>query len=309
VRVRVGISACLLGREVRWDGGHRRDPLIARLFGSFVEWVPVCPEVELGLGVPREPIELSGSAVHPRLLGTRSGRDLTGAMDRFARRRVDELARFDLAGYVSKSESPSCGLASARIDGRPGATGAFARVLVERLPLLPVEEEARLRDAAIREHFVERVLAHARWRHALARGMTLARLVAFHTAHDLVLRAHSPAAHRRLAKLVARASARRLTPAVPRYEHGFMRALAVPPTPAGHARALVDVIRRLSPDLGAAERAALLRLVGGYRRGRVPLGAVMTVVRRHVRRLDVAELRRQVYLAPATPRCTSMPRW
>jgi uncharacterized protein YbgA (DUF1722 family) len=230
-------------------------------------------------------------------------------MGRFARRRVDELARLDVAGYVSKSESPSCGLASARIDGRPGATGAFVRVLIERLPLLPVEEEVRLRDAAVRAHFVARVLAHARWRHALARGMTRARLVAFHAAHDLLLRAHSPAAHRRLGELVAGASARRLTPAVSRYERGFMRALAVPPTRAGHARVLADMMRRLSPDLGAGERAALQRLVAAYRRGRVPLGAVTTAVRRHVRRLDVAELRRQVYLGPETPRCTKMPRW
>src|SRR5262249_44747032 len=210
------------------------------------------------------------------------------------RRRVDELARLDLAGYVSKSESPSCGLASARIDGRSGATGAFARVVVERLPLLPIEEETRLRDAAVRENFVVRVLAYARWRNALAHGMTRARLVAFHAAHDLLLRARSPAAHRRLWELVARTSAPRLLPTVQRYERGFMRALAVPPTRAGHARALADVSRRLSPDLGAGERAALLRLVGAYRRGRVPLGAVMTVVRRHVRRFGVADLRRQV---------------
>src|SRR5438046_2947460 len=176
--LRPGISACLLGQAVRYDGGHKRDPFLAETLGRFVEWVPVCPEVELGLGVPREPIRLEGDAAAPRLVAAKSRRDLTRAMTRLARARAAELARLDLVGYVFKKDSPSCGMERVRVHGggrpRRRGTGLFARALMERLPLLPVEEEGRLGDAALRASFVERVFAHARWKGALAAGMTRA---------------------------------------------------------------------------------------------------------------------------------------
>src|SRR5205823_12948479 len=180
--LRLGISACLLGQAVRYDGGHKRDPFLERTLGRFVEWVPVCPEVELGLGVPREPIRLEGDPAAPRLVAAKSRRDLTRAMTRFARARAAELARLDLVGYVFKKDSPSCGLERVRVHGggrpRRRGTGLFARALMERLPLLPVEEEGRLGDAALRARFVERAFAHARWQGALAARMTRARLAA-----------------------------------------------------------------------------------------------------------------------------------
>src|SRR5256712_3236556 len=186
--LRLGISACLLGQAVRWDGGHKRDPFLAETLGRFVEWVPVCPEVELGLGVPREPIRLEGDPVAPRLVAATSRRDLTRAMTRLARARVAELARLDLVGYVFKKDSPSCGMERVRVHGggppRPRGTRLFARALMERLPLLPVEEEGRLGDAALRESFIERVLAYARWKGAVAAGLTRPRPAALHAAHQ-----------------------------------------------------------------------------------------------------------------------------
>src|SRR5213593_221035 len=155
--LRLGISACLLGQAVRYDGGHKRDPFLAETLGRFVEWVPVCPEVELGLGVPREPIRLEGDPAAPRLVAAKSRRDLTRAMTRLARARAAELARLDLVGYVFKKDSPSCGMERVRVHGggRPlrRGTGLFARALMTRLPLLPVEEEGHLRDAALCESF------------------------------------------------------------------------------------------------------------------------------------------------------------
>src|SRR5213593_2155080 len=155
--LRLGISACLLGQAVRWDGGHKRDRFLAATLGRFVEWVPVCPEVELGLGVPREPIRLEGDPAGPRLVAANSRRDLTRAMTRLARARVGQLARLDLVGYVLKKDSPSCGMEGVRVHGggRPlrRGTGLFARALMTRLPLLPVEEEGHLRDAALCESF------------------------------------------------------------------------------------------------------------------------------------------------------------
>src|SRR5213080_2301917 len=193
--LRLGISACLLGQAVRYDGGHKRDPFLAETLGRFVEWVPVCPEVELGLGVPREPIRLEGDPAAPRLVAAKSRRDLTRAMTR------------------------------------------LARALMERLPLLPVEEEGRLGDAALRASFVERVFAHARWKGALAAGMTRARLAAFHAAHERLLLANHPAACRRLGALVANAGKRPLRAVVADYGAGFMEALRTQAPPSTRRRA------------------------------------------------------------------------
>jgi uncharacterized protein YbgA (DUF1722 family)/uncharacterized protein YbbK (DUF523 family) len=301
--VRLGISACLLGREVRWDGGHRRDPFLTDLLGRFAEWVPVCPELELGLGVPREPIRLVGDPAHPRLVAPGSGRDLTDAMARWARRRAGELARLDLSGYVLKRDSPSCGMARVPVHGGRGAprrrgVGAFARPLMERLPLLPVEEEGRLHDAALRESFVERVFAYDRWRRAVREGMTRGRLVAFHTAHKLLLLAHAPDAYRRLGRIVAGAKRRPLGRVVSDYGTGLMRALAVPATPPRHANVLEHMTGWLSPGLDRGSRADLVGMIADYRRGLVPLVVPLTLVRHHVRRLGVAYLAAQTYLEP-----------
>lgn len=163
-RPRVGISACLLGQEVRWNGEHRREPWLVEVLGERVEWVPVCPEVELGLGVPREPIRLVGDPGSPRLVAERSGRDHTSAMIRLAEERVGALAALGLAGYVTKRDSPSCGLAGVPVHPggppappAPAGTGLFVRVLRARMPGLAVEDEVRLRDPAVREAFLARL--------------------------------------------------------------------------------------------------------------------------------------------------------
>jgi len=248
--LRLGISACLLGQAVRWDGGHKRDPFLAAL-GRFVEWVPVCPEVELGLGAPREPIRLEGDPAAPRLVAASSRRDLTRAMTRLARARAAELARLDLVGYVFKKDSPSCGMERVRVHGEGGrplrrGTGLFARALMERLPLLPVEDEGRLHDAALRARFIERVFAYARWKGAVAAGMTRRRLAAFHAAHERLLRANHPTACRRLGALVANAGKRPPRAVVAAYGAGFMEALRTAP-PSTRRRAPAPPAARRSP--------------------------------------------------------------
>ena len=301
--IRVGVSACLLGREVRWDGGHKRDEFLARVLGRHVEWVPVCPEVELGLGVPREPIQLEGDPEGPRLIAPGTGRDLTETMAGFAERRLTELARLDLSGYVLKKNSPSCGKAGVPVHGRKGlrsrrGTGVFAAALMARFPLLPVEEEDRLHDPARRANFVERVFGYARWRRTLAAGMTHRRLVAFHTAHELLLLAHAPAAYRRLGVLVANTKRRPLPAVAADYGVAFMRALGAPATPSRHANVLARMLGHLTDRIDAHERRELTRMITEYRRNRVQLVAPLTLFGHHVRRLRVASLARQVYLEP-----------
>jgi uncharacterized protein YbbK (DUF523 family) len=168
-RVRLGVSACLLGERVRYDGGHKRDAFLADVLGPQVEWVSVCPEVEIGLGVPRPTLRLEGDTEAPRLVQEAGGEDLTARMRAYAARRVNELERLDLDGYVLKRGSPSCGLVGVPVHRRDDAPradgrGLFAAALVERLPRLPIEEEGRLGDPDLRERFMERVFAMARRR-------------------------------------------------------------------------------------------------------------------------------------------------
>ncbi len=153
--VRIGISSCLLGEAVRWDGGHKRDRFLADVLTPFVSWVPVCPEVELGMGIPREAVQLASQDGELRMLGTRSGEDWTREMQRFAARRLRQLERVGLCGYVLKSRSPSCGMQRVEVYKRNGRTrrdgrGLFASALLERNPALPVEEERRLGDPDLR---------------------------------------------------------------------------------------------------------------------------------------------------------------
>jgi uncharacterized protein YbbK (DUF523 family)/uncharacterized protein YbgA (DUF1722 family) len=301
--IRVGVSACLLGQAVRFDGGHRRDEFLAETLGRFVEWVPVCPEVELGLGVPRPTLHLERRGEGLRLVETGSGRDLTAAMRRFAARRVAAPGLRDLCGYVLKARSPSCGMERVEVRaarGRPvpGGRGIFAQALLAAHPELPVEEEGRLRDPALRENWLERVFAYRRLRALLAGRFSARRVVAFHAAHELQILAHSPAAHRALGRLVAELRGLPRAGLRARYARGFMRALARRATRGGHAKVLRHMAGQLRDGLDAADRAELAEAIGEYRRGRVPLVVPITLVRHHARRGGVATLLGQVYLEP-----------
>jgi uncharacterized protein YbgA (DUF1722 family)/uncharacterized protein YbbK (DUF523 family) len=308
--LRIGVSACLIGRKVRYDGQHKRDDWLVDVLGPFVEWVPVCPELEVGMGVPRETIRLVGRADGPRLVAERSGADHTAAMRRYAEEKVAELARLGLAGYVLKKDSPSCGMARVRVHGegkgppRRDGVGAFARVLLERLPMLPVEEEGRLHDAALRESFVERIFAFARFREALEEGMGRGALVAFHARHKLALLAHSPDGYRKLGRLVAGAAKGKAATAaaVEAYGRGLMAALAVPSRRGRHANVLQHMLGYFRGLLDEPDRRELEQVILDYGRGLVPLVVPQTLFRHHVRRHagahGIAWLAAQTYLDP-----------
>ena len=205
---KLGISACLLGQNVRYDGAHKRDNFLTDTFGRFVEWVAVCPEVEVGMGVPRETLRLVGPPEEPKLIAERSGKDWTHAMHRFAAVRMRQLVELKLAGYVFKKNSPSCGVERVRVYGAKNlpvrrGRGLFAAAVMAGFPLMPVEEEGRLNDPALRENFIDRVFAYHRWQEALAGSKSAGALVEFHTRHKYLLLAHSERHYRRLGRLVA----------------------------------------------------------------------------------------------------------
>jgi uncharacterized protein YbgA (DUF1722 family)/uncharacterized protein YbbK (DUF523 family) len=301
--LRIGVSACLLGREVRHDGGHKRDRFLTDVLGAYVEWVPVCPEVEVGMSVPRPSIRLAQDGDTLQLVEPRTGTDHTRAMQTYATRRVHDLESLELCGYVLKKDSPSCGMERVKVwHARGQATrngrGLFAAALIERFGTLPVEEEGRLCDASLRENFVERIFAYRRLRALFRPRWTTGELVAFHTAHKLLLLAHSEVDYRRLGRLVAEAKKLERTELRDRYEHGFMSGLAKLATARRHTNVLQHMVGYLRDGLDASDRAELASLIEDYRLGLVPLVVPLALLRHHVRRLDVAYLRDQLYLDP-----------
>ncbi len=301
--IRVGISSCLLGNPVRYDGGHKHDRYLTDTLGMFFEWVAVCPEVEMGLGTPRETLRLVGDPAAPRLVFAKTGVDQTQGMRAWANERLRRLAEADLSGYILKSDSPSCGMERVRVYGaaampqRSGA-GLFARALMERFPLLPVEEEGRLNDLPLRENFVERVFCYRRWRNLVTGGLTRGRLVAFHAAHKLLLLAHSPRHYTELGRLVAEAKGHSPRDLESRYGTCFMTALRVKATPKKHANVLQHILGYLKRDLDGADRAELVAVIEDYRLGLVPLVVPLTLFRHHLARISVPYIQEQVYLNP-----------
>ncbi len=301
--IRVGVSACLLGSEVRFDGGHKRDDFLTETLDRFVEFVPVCPEVELGLGVPRESVRLVREGGGVRMVGNKSGRDITEKMRAFAERRVHALDAERLSGYVLKKDSPSCGMERVRVYAKSGmpardGVGIYAAALMRRYPNLPVEEEGRLRDPILRENFIERVFAYHRMRELFDSRWTVGDLVAFHTAHKLILMAHWPKAYAELGRYVAGAKKTPRAEVRETYEREFMQALKRVATRARHVNVMHHMAGYLRGHLDAASRGELLALLEDYRAGLVPLVVPLTLFRHYVRKFDIAYLKGQLYLEP-----------
>ena len=302
--LRVGISSCLLGEEVRFNGGHKRDRFLTDLLGSYVEWFPVCPEVEIGMGVPRESIRLAERDGLVRLVAPKSGTDYTEQMSSWAEEKLAEIASWKLHGYVLKKGSPSCGAFRVRVyaeNGMPshGGRGLFAHRLMKRFPLLPVEEEGRLNDLPLRENFIERLFVHERWRRLLAEDPTPRGLVRFHTEHKLAVLAHSPAHYRRLGRLVADAGTRDWGELSDEYAALLAEALQQRASRGRHANALEHVIGFLKHHVDGTDRAELVELIGDYRVGTVPLIVPITLINHHLRRHKLPDwIYRQTYLRP-----------
>jgi uncharacterized protein YbgA (DUF1722 family)/uncharacterized protein YbbK (DUF523 family) len=300
----LGVSSCLLGENVRSNGGHARDDFVVKGLGPYVRFVPVCPEAEVGMGTPREVVRLVGTAEAPRMLGTKTGTEWTERMNAFASERAESLAGEDLDGFVFKKSSPSCGLFRVKLYDKNGvptyaARGLWAATMARRHPLLPMEEDGRLNDPRLRENFVERLFVHRRWKDCLARRTGIKDLVAFHASVKLTLLAHSPTAYRELGRLVAQAEPLPLPELEARYGAGLMAAMAVLTTPGRHANVMEHVLGFLKDHLDAHDRSELKELIHDHRRGLVPLIVPLTLLHHHLRRAPVAPwIRAQSYLDP-----------
>ncbi|MCJ7594505.1 MAG: DUF523 and DUF1722 domain-containing protein, partial [Desulfobacterales bacterium] len=302
-KIRLGISACLLGQEVRYDGGHKLDRFLTGTLGQYVEYVPVCPEVECGLSVPREPMHLEGDPDSPRLVTIKTNRDLTDQMVQGAGKRVGELEKENLCGFIFKSGSPSSGMERVKVYNEKGmpdkkGVGMFARAFMEHFPLLPVEEDGRLHDPKLRENFIESIFTLMRWREVLREKRNVGRLVAFHTENKLLILSHSQTHYRQMGKLVAAGKGAAVKGLYADYETLLLDALKLKTTVKKNINVLQHMMGYFNRDLSSDEKQELLEIIEEYRKGFVPLIVPITLFNHYVRKYVQSYLDRQTYLRP-----------
>jgi uncharacterized protein YbgA (DUF1722 family)/uncharacterized protein YbbK (DUF523 family) len=302
-KIRIGVSECLLGHQVRYDGGHKWDRFLTDTLGQYVEYVPVCPEVECGLGVPREAMRLIGDPESPRLVTIRTREDLTDRMVAWARGRVKELEEENLCGFIFKSDSPSSGMERVKVytdKGMPEkkGKGIFASIFMEHFPLIPVEEEGRLHDPKLRENFIESIFTLMRWRELLSQGKSVRNLVAFHTQNKMLLFSHSEKHHRMMGKLVAAGKSAPANELYEKYETLLMEALKLKTTIKKNTNVLQHMMGYFKQQLSSDEKQEMLEVIGEYRKGYIPLIVPVTLLNHYVRKYKEPYLVQQTYLNP-----------
>lgn len=302
-QIKLGVSTCLLGRNVRYNGGHSRDPFITDTLSQYVEFFPVCPEVECGFSIPREAMRLVGDSQSPRLVTVNTKQDHTERMLSWCAKKVQELEALDLCGFIFKKGSPSSGMERVKVysaEGMPSnrGIGMFARAFMEHFPLLPVEEDGRLHDPKLRENFIEALFVLKRWRETLSPKPTRRGFVEFHTKHKLLLMSHSPNLMRLMGKLVARLKDYGPHDFRLQYEKLLMEALKLKTTRRKHTDVLMHCMGFLKTLLSSDEKQELLEIVEQYRQGHLPLVVPVTLLNHYVRKYDPPYLREQYYLKP-----------
>ena len=302
--LRLGVSSCLLGNNVRFDGGHARDRFVTRTLGQWFEFVTVCPEVEIGMGTPRPTIRLVDTEEGDvRLVAPSTDEDFTDRMHAFSDEKVAELQGIDLDGFIFKKGSPSCGMERIKsylrgMPSRRNEAGLFARRLMDRWPMLPVEEEGRLNDWRLRETFIERAFCRNRWRTLIAGGATRRRLVEFHTAHKLLIRAHDETGYQKLGRLVGSAGEISDEELFAEYEREFHAALGRKATTKKHVNVLQHAMGYLKKVLDSGEKREILTAIDEFAEGLLPLVVPLTLLRYNIRRHDIDYLSGQLYFDP-----------
>jgi uncharacterized protein YbgA (DUF1722 family)/uncharacterized protein YbbK (DUF523 family) len=302
-KIPIGISTCLLGQNVRYNGGHALDRFLRDTLGKYVLYVPVCPEVECGFGIPRETFRLVGDPKEPRLVTSHTGVDHTERMETWARKRVEEIENDGLCGFIFKSDSPSSGMERVKVYDEKGVprkigAGVFARIFMEHFPLTPVEEDGRLHDPLLRENFIERIFTYRRYREAMEEKKHIGNLVEFHTRNKLLLMAHSPKHLQQMGHLVAHAKQLSKKEFITQYEKLLMEAMSFKPSTAKHTNVLDHIMGYFKKDLSPDEKQELIEVIHEYRQGLIPLIVPVTLMNHYVRKYDEAYLKEQVYLNP-----------
>lgn len=302
-KIKLGVSACLLGEQVRWNGGHARDRYLTDILGQYVEYVPVCPEVECGMGVPRETLRLVGDPDNPNLVTSKTNIDHTSRMLDWAQKRARELEKENLCGFVFKKNSPSSGLYRVPVKNFKGmpqkkGQGIFARVFTGNFPLIPVEEEGRLHDAKLRETFIEQVFTLMRWRETLSKKKSMGNLVDFHTRHKLLIMSHSPKHSQMMGKLVAEGKSLVIADLFVQYETLLIEALRLKTTLKKNINVIQHIMGYFKKQLSPDEKQELIEIIDQYKKEYVPLVVPVTLLNHYVRKYEQSYLAQQVYLNP-----------
>ena len=301
-KIPIGISSCLLGQEVRYDGGHKHSAYITQSLGEFFEFRPFCPEVAVGMPVPRPPIQLREVNNEIHAIGVQDPLlDKTAALSAYGTQVA--LQQRQLCGYIFKKDSPSCGMERVKVYGAKAmperrGRGIYAAAFMETQPSLPVEEEGRLMDPHLRENFVERVFIYSRWQMYQARGMTAASLVEFHTRHKFIIQAHDEVAYRELGRLVSAAGSGDIQQTAQVYLLGLMSALQRLATTKTHTNVLMHIMGFLKSHLSSHDKQELLELIDEYRLGRLPLIVPVTLLKHYLRIYPDEYINQQFYLNP-----------
>jgi uncharacterized protein YbgA (DUF1722 family)/uncharacterized protein YbbK (DUF523 family) len=301
-KIRMGISRCLLGENVRYDGGHQHDRYLTDTLGAYFEYTPVCPEVEYGLPIPREALRLVGKPDSARLVTIKTGVDHTDGMLRWANGRLKDLEKENLCGFVFKSKSPSSGMQAVKVYGPSGmpvhkGVGIFAGAFMRRFPILPVEEDGRLHDPLLRENFIERVFVYKRWQELAKKGKSIKDLIEFHTDHKLLVLSHSTKHYGILGKLVA--AAKNYTGDLyGDYIKILMEGLRLVATAKKHTNVLHHIMGYFKKSLSSDEKQELLEVIDNFHKQLVPLIVPVTLLIHYFRKYGEPYLARQHYLHP-----------
>ncbi len=301
--IRLGISACLLGQRVRYDGGHKLDRFLKDTLGEYIEYVPVCPEVECGLSVPRDPLRLVGNPEAPRLVTILDSHDYTARMTKWARIRLADLKKREISGFIFKSNSPSCGLQGVKILDEKNSTvrrgrGIFAGLFVKHFPLIPAEDQNHIHNRGQRDDFFDRVFTLKRWRKGLLGKRTLGKLIAFHESHRLLILSHS---QRHLAIMERVLKTKKSAPVdelYPVYQDLLVEALKLKTTPRKNVRAFHRAVGYLGKGLAQAEKQELMETTGAYGKGHVPRLVPTTLINHYARKCRCHDLDQEVFLHP-----------
>jgi len=302
-KITIGVSTCLLGENVRYDGGHQWDRYLTQTLGRYFQWVPVCPEVEYGLPVPREAMRLVGDPAAPRLVTLRSRIDHTAGMQSWAENKLTSLAKESLCGFIFKSKSPSSGMTAVKVYGDAGVpsrrgTGIFAGAFMARFPLMPVEDDGRLHDPVLRENFITRVFVYHRWQEMTRQEIRIRDLEAFHRRHKLLFMSHSQKQLTILGRIVADHEKKSLSDTLSEYFQAMMEGLKLIATPKKHTNVLMHMMGYFKTQLTVDEKQELLDILERYRLGALPLIVPLTLMTHYVRKYDSSYLKEQIYLDP-----------
>ena len=303
-KIKIGMSSCLLGEEVRWDGDHKHDQYVRDVLGSYFDYVSICPEVDVGMGVPRETVALYGTLENQKMITKRSKTDWTKKMNHYTKDRIHELTKENLCGYVFKSKSPSCGIGKVPIYSEFGSSrmrhgsGMFASSFVKVFPLVPVEDEGRLHDPVIRENFIVRIFCFHRLQLLVRKSFSIGSLVRFHTRHKFLILSHSRKKYDDMGELVANAKKIKTAELKTRYSKLFMAALTYKSTPKKNTDVLLHMTGFLKKILTREEKKNILSVIEDYRRELLPLVVPVTLIYHQVKKHNIEYLLDQVYLNP-----------